>query len=52
MATATELLLQNYRYRAMAFSGVRTFDGVATGGVKVCSVVACTGESIDTCGKR
>ncbi|XP_039752572.1 vanin-like protein 2 [Pararge aegeria] len=42
----------NYRYRALAFSGVRTFDGVATGGAKVCSVLACTGEAIHTCGKR
>ncbi|XP_034828264.1 vanin-like protein 1 isoform X3 [Maniola hyperantus] len=42
----------SYRYRALAFSGTRTFDGVATGGAKVCSVVACTGEAISTCGKR
>ncbi|XP_045771208.1 vanin-like protein 2 isoform X2 [Maniola jurtina] len=42
----------SYRYRALAFSGTRTFDGVATGGAKVCSVVACTGQNISTCGNR
>nr|XP_026488912.1 vanin-like protein 2 isoform X1 [Vanessa tameamea] len=42
----------NYRYRAAAFSGVRSFSGVATGGTRMCSVFACTGDTIDTCGKR
>ncbi|KAJ0173032.1 hypothetical protein K1T71_011208 [Dendrolimus kikuchii] len=42
----------HYNYRALAFSGVRTFSGIATGGSRVCSVVACTGDTIDTCGKR
>ncbi|KAL4711785.1 hypothetical protein ACJJTC_005954 [Scirpophaga incertulas] len=41
-----------YKYRAAAFSGVRTFSGMATGGVRACSVFACTGETLDTCGKR
>ncbi|XP_059054217.1 vanin-like protein 1 [Achroia grisella] len=43
---------QNYKYRAAAFDGVRSFTGVATGGNRVCSVVACTGDTIDTCGTR
>ncbi|XP_026755190.2 uncharacterized protein LOC113515229 [Galleria mellonella] len=43
---------QQYKYRASAFDGVRTFDGVATGGNRVCSVIACTGDTIDTCGTR
>ncbi|XP_050353056.1 vanin-like protein 1 isoform X2 [Nymphalis io] len=42
----------NYRYRAAAFSGVRSFSGVATGGSRLCAVFACTGDTIDTCGKR
>ncbi|XP_045454342.1 vanin-like protein 1 [Melitaea cinxia] len=42
----------NYRYRAAAFSGVRSFSGVATGGNRICAVIACTGETIDTCGRR
>ncbi|XP_045454230.1 vanin-like protein 1 [Melitaea cinxia] len=42
----------NYRYRAAAFSGVRSFSGMATGGNRICAVIACTGESIDTCGRR
>ncbi|XP_046963867.1 vanin-like protein 1 isoform X2 [Vanessa cardui] len=42
----------NYRYRAAAFSGVRSYSGVATGGTRICSIFACTGTTIDTCGKR
>ncbi|XP_026740921.1 vanin-like protein 2 isoform X2 [Trichoplusia ni] len=41
-----------YRYRAGAFSGVRSFSGVATGGMRACSVYACTGDERDTCGMR
>ncbi|CAG9559058.1 unnamed protein product [Danaus chrysippus] len=41
-----------YRYRASAFSGVRSFSGLATGGARVCAIFACTGDTIDTCGKR
>ncbi|XP_032526858.2 vanin-like protein 2 isoform X1 [Danaus plexippus] len=41
-----------YRYRASAFSGVRDFSGMATGGARVCAIFACTGDTIDTCGKR
>ncbi|XP_045539002.1 vanin-like protein 2 isoform X3 [Papilio machaon] len=43
---------QFYRYRAAAFSGVRSFSGMATGGNRICSVVACIGDTMDTCGKR
>lgn len=28
-----------------------SFAGAATGGTKVCGVIACTGDSLDTCGK-
>ncbi|XP_041971884.1 vanin-like protein 1 isoform X1 [Aricia agestis] len=41
-----------YRYRAAAFSGVRSFSGVATGGSRLCSVVACTNDTIQSCGHR
>ncbi|CAH0595383.1 unnamed protein product [Chrysodeixis includens] len=41
-----------YRYRASAFSGVRSFSGVATGGMRSCAVYACTGDARDTCGTR
>ncbi|XP_075983848.1 vanin-like protein 1 isoform X3 [Anticarsia gemmatalis] len=41
-----------YQYRAAAFSGVRSFSGVETGGTRVCSVVSCYGDTKDTCGKR
>ncbi|XP_053617654.1 vanin-like protein 1 [Plodia interpunctella] len=41
-----------YKYRAAAFSGVRTFSGIATGGTRLCSIVACAGDTIDTCGTR
>ncbi|KAL0867648.1 hypothetical protein ABMA27_008399 [Loxostege sticticalis] len=44
--------VSSYKYRAAAFAGVRSFSGMATGGSRVCSVVACTGDTIDTCAKR
>ncbi|XP_068623395.1 vanin-like protein 2 isoform X3 [Battus philenor] len=43
---------QHYTYMAAAFTGVRSFSGMATGGNRICSVVACTGDTIETCGKR
>ncbi|KAM3963991.1 vanin-like protein 1 [Aphomia sociella] len=43
---------KHYQYRAAAFDGVRSFTGVATGGTRVCSVVACTGDEKETCGTR
>ncbi|XP_028172899.1 vanin-like protein 1 [Ostrinia furnacalis] len=44
--------VETYRYRAAAFSGVRSYSGVATGGTRICSVVACTGDTMDTCARR
>ncbi|XP_045503429.1 vanin-like protein 1 isoform X1 [Colias croceus] len=41
-----------YKYRAGAFDGVRTYDGVATGGVRICAVYACTDDTRESCGKR
>ncbi|XP_045516409.1 vanin-like protein 2 [Pieris brassicae] len=41
-----------YKYRAGVLSGVRTYDGKASGGIKVCAVFACTGDGIDSCSKR
>ncbi|PZC83541.1 hypothetical protein B5X24_HaOG207524 [Helicoverpa armigera] len=41
-----------YRYRAGVFSGVRSYSGVATGGVRICGVYACSGDARDTCGSR
>ncbi|XP_013146606.1 PREDICTED: vanin-like protein 2 isoform X2 [Papilio polytes] len=43
---------QHYRYRAAAFTGVRSFSGMATGGNRICSVLACIGDTIETCGRR
>ncbi|XP_026314153.1 vanin-like protein 1 [Hyposmocoma kahamanoa] len=43
---------QQYEYRAAAFSGVRSFSGVATGGNRVCAVFACTGDDLESCGRR
>ncbi|KAK3931145.1 Vanin-like protein 1 [Frankliniella fusca] len=39
-----------FRYRVVAFNGVRSFSGVATGGAQVCAVVACLSEDILSCG--
>ncbi|XP_039752372.1 vanin-like protein 1 isoform X1 [Pararge aegeria] len=41
-----------YRYRAGAFSGVRTYSGVTTGGLRICSIIACTDDTPESCGKR
>ncbi|KAJ2942846.1 hypothetical protein O0L34_g15035 [Tuta absoluta] len=42
----------HYNYRAAAFDGVRSFSGLATGGARICSVLACIGDDISSCGKR
>ncbi|KAG7303463.1 hypothetical protein JYU34_011983 [Plutella xylostella] len=41
-----------YEYRATAFDGVRTFDGVASGGARLCSVMACTTANLTSCATR
>uniref|UniRef100_A0A336K3I7 CSON000083 protein n=1 Tax=Culicoides sonorensis TaxID=179676 RepID=A0A336K3I7_CULSO len=41
-----------YNYRFAAYSGWRTFDGFADGAVRVCAVLACTDESLQSCGRR
>lgn len=41
-----------YKYRVAAFDGMRTFDGFADGGVKVCAVYACTDDTPASCGTR
>lgn len=40
-----------YTYMAVAYDGVRTYSGVATGGVQTCGLIACTGNDIGSCGK-
>ncbi|XP_045771205.1 vanin-like protein 1 [Maniola jurtina] len=44
--------VQKYRYRAAAFSGVRTYDRIVSGGSRICSVFACTNDTIESCGQR
>lgn len=41
-----------YEYRLAVFNGVRTFDGVATGGIHTCSIIACSNNTISGCGIR
>ncbi|XP_052738828.1 vanin-like protein 1 [Bicyclus anynana] len=43
---------KNYRYRAAAFSGVRTYNGFASGGSRLCAIYACTNNTIESCGQR
>ncbi|CAB0040223.1 unnamed protein product [Trichogramma brassicae] len=40
-----------YRYRVAVFNGTRTFTGVAKGGVKVCGIISCLDDSLETCGQ-
>jgi hypothetical protein len=41
-----------YRYRAVVFNGVRTIMDIPTGLVSTCIIVACTDETISSCGYR
>ncbi|XP_046739491.1 vanin-like protein 1 [Diprion similis] len=41
-----------YRYRIAVFNGVRTHSGVATTGVQICSIIACTDDTVGSCGLR
>ncbi|XP_055619365.1 vanin-like protein 1 isoform X2 [Toxorhynchites rutilus septentrionalis] len=43
---------QYYSYRLAVHDGNRTFDGHADGIITTCSVLACTGERLATCGIR
>ncbi|CAH2259698.1 jg24303 [Pararge aegeria aegeria] len=43
---------QKYRYRATAFSGVRTYNQIEAVGSRLCAVIACTDDTIESCGKR
>ncbi|XP_063368774.1 vanin-like protein 1 [Cydia amplana] len=41
-------LSSKYQYKAMAFDGERSFSGLGEGDTRICSVLACTGDTIDT----
>lgn len=41
-----------YRYRLVAYSGVRTFSGLYNGGVEVCGVIACLNDTLESCAYR
>ncbi|XP_039751967.1 vanin-like protein 1 [Pararge aegeria] len=43
---------RKYRYRATAFSGVRTYNQIEAVGSRLCAVIACTDDTIESCGKR
>ncbi|RVE50259.1 hypothetical protein evm_005094 [Chilo suppressalis] len=39
-------------YRAAVFDGIRSYSGFVTGGTRLCSIISCTGDTPDTCGRR
>ncbi|XP_034945856.1 vanin-like protein 2 [Chelonus insularis] len=41
-----------YRYRFAVFNGVRSFSDVRTGGVEICSIIACLDDNPTSCSKR
>lgn len=41
-----------HSYRAVVFNGVRSFDGVATGGVQICSIIFCNSSEASSCPSR
>ncbi|XP_073948410.1 vanin-like protein 2 isoform X3 [Choristoneura fumiferana] len=44
--------VEHYHYRAAVFDGERSFSGLGEGDTRICSVIACTGDTMHTCGKR
>lgn len=43
------LLKKNYKYRLVAYDGLRTYQREA---VQICAILACSGADINTCGLR
>ena len=41
-----------YKYRLAVYDGNRTFDGLADGDVFSCGVIACTKDTLESCGTR
>ncbi|XP_017781949.1 PREDICTED: vanin-like protein 1 [Nicrophorus vespilloides] len=50
--TEVEVSKKSYHYKLVAYSGERSFSGVATGNVQACSILTCTDESLKNCGHR
>ena len=44
--------LNFYTYHLVAYSGVRSYDGVYNGSIDVCAVIACLNSSLSSCGER
>lgn len=43
---------KSYKHFLVAFDGVRTYDGFATGGVFTCALISCLNETLASCGRR
>uniref|UniRef100_U5ETE5 Putative biotinidase and vanin n=1 Tax=Corethrella appendiculata TaxID=1370023 RepID=U5ETE5_9DIPT len=41
-----------YNYRIAVYKGLRTFDGYANGTIITCGVIACTNDTLMSCGRR
>uniref|UniRef100_A0A6M2DYN1 Putative carbon-nitrogen hydrolase n=1 Tax=Xenopsylla cheopis TaxID=163159 RepID=A0A6M2DYN1_XENCH len=52
ISNKTESGFSYYQYRAIVGDVVRSFSGVTNGGIKACGIVACSGDTIETCGSR
>ncbi|XP_058803521.1 vanin-like protein 1 [Phymastichus coffea] len=48
--TSTKNNSNYYHYRFAVFNGTRTFNGVATGGIKTCGIIACINDTLNSCG--
>lgn len=50
ISSSTDDNFNRYKYRLAVFDGVRTFDGVTTGGIQACSIIPCLTDSLKSCG--
>ncbi|XP_015515434.2 vanin-like protein 1 [Neodiprion lecontei] len=51
-ASSVNSSVNYYRYRTAVFNGVRSFAGTTTAGIQTCSVIACTNDTLASCGLR
>ncbi|RZC41782.1 CN hydrolase domain containing protein [Asbolus verrucosus] len=50
--TSSDVKKNSYTYYLVAYSGVRSFNGIYNGGVEVCGIIACLNTSLSSCGQR
>lgn len=49
---SSDSLSDYYRYRLVAYGGVRSYSGMYNGGVDICGIIACTDTTLASCADR